>query len=68
MKTLKPRTRLFIDQYGQRFWARSVKDLREQIGGRVSRMYRDAPGGAEHIGYVIGRNWLTEYAIVARKI
>lgn len=66
MKT-KP-LRVFIDQYGQVFWAKNVKDLRSYIGGRVSKMYIDKKDGSvAHIGYVVGQYWLTEYQMVERK-
>lgn len=65
----KPRARMFIDQYGSRFHARSVKDLCEQVGrSRAARMYRDTAQGTMHVGYVIGQHWLTEYAPVMRKV
>jgi hypothetical protein len=57
--------RLFIDQYGTRFYAFTVKELRGMIGmggGRVSRMYNDDKNGNTYkTGYVIGGHWLTEY-------
>lgn len=56
---------LYIDQWGQKFWARTVKELRSNIemgGSRVSKMYVDKKsGGTAHIGYVVGRHWLTAY-------
>lgn len=56
---------LYIDQYGCRFWAKTVKELREQIGmggGRVDKMYIDKKDGRTvHAGYVIGQHWLTAY-------
>lgn len=56
---------LYIDQWGQKFWARTVKELRSNIGtggSRVSKMYVDKKsGGTVHIGYVVGRHWLTAY-------
>lgn len=59
--------RLFLDQYGNHVWARSVKDLREQAGGRVSKMYQDRRDGTSvHVGYVVGARWFTEYAPVER--
>ncbi len=55
-------TTLYLDQYGNRFFANTVKELRQQIRGRCSRMYIDrADGSALHIGYVIGDHWLTMY-------
>jgi len=57
--------RLFLDQYGNRFHARTVRELRAQIGNgssRVSLMCCDLPdGSAARIGYVIGDHWLTAY-------
>lgn len=59
---------LYIDQYGTKFWAKTVTELREQIGmggSRVSKMYRDKTDGRiMHVGYVIGGHWLTAYAPV----
>lgn len=56
---------LYIDQYGNKFTARTVRELRSQIGGggsRVTRMYVDGnDGGVYHVGYVVGQHWLTAY-------
>lgn len=56
---------LYVDQYGNKFYARTVKELRGKIqggGSRVSRMYNDkADGTTVHTGYVIGPHWLTAY-------
>ena len=56
---------LYIDQWGNRFWAVTVKELRSQIGmggSRVSKMYVDKKdGSAVHVGYVVGQHWLTAY-------
>lgn len=60
---------LYIDQYGQCFFADTVKELREQIGmgsSRVSKMYNDIDGKTYHVGYVIGRHWLTKYVSGAK--
>lgn len=66
MKT-KP-LRVFIDQYSQVFRAKNVKDLQHKLGGRVSKMYVDKKDGSTvHIGYVVGKLWLTEYQVVERK-
>ena len=49
---------LYIDQYGNRWHATTVADLRQQIGGKVSKMYRDgADGKTYHVGYVVGKHW-----------
>lgn len=62
--------RHFRDQFGQWYHARTVAELRAQLGGggsRVSRMYRDKAGGPTvHVGYVIGPHWLAEWAPVER--
>ena len=59
---------LYLDQWGNKFWARTVKELREQIPGRVSKMYVDKKDGSiAHVGYVIGEHWLTAYAPVEIK-
>jgi hypothetical protein len=56
-------TMLYLDQWGNRFWAHSVRTLRERVGGgAVSKMYRDkADGSTVHVGYVVGQHWLTAY-------
>lgn len=59
---LRGQPTLLVDQYGQHVWARTLKDLREQVPGRCSRMFYDAPDGrVMHIGYVVGQRWFTAY-------
>jgi hypothetical protein len=66
---MKGKLTLFLDQYGNRFFASTLKELRSQIGmggSRVSKMYRDlADGRAVHVGYVVGRHWLEAFQPVA---
>lgn len=59
---------LWIDQWGNRYWAASRKDLVAQVGGgRVSLMYADKlDGSTVRTGYVIGQHWLSEFAPVER--
>lgn len=59
---------LWIDQWGNRFWARSRKKLVAAVGGgAVSIMYCDKlDGRTVRTGYVVGRHWLTEFAPVER--
>jgi len=58
---------LYIDQYGERHWARTVTELRQKIGGKVSKMYVDKKDGRTvQIGYVVGRLWCTAYAPIER--
>ncbi len=54
---------LYIDQYGNSTWARTVRELRAKLGGgRVSKMYSDAlDGRALHVGYVVGQYWLNAF-------
>lgn len=56
---------LYIDQYGYKYWAKTVKELRSQInngGSKVSIMYCDKKDGTTvRVGYVIGQHWLTAY-------
>ena len=71
IKTNKP-LYLFIDQYGEKHYARTVKELREQFGGgKVSKMYVDKINGPHagksvHCGYVIGGHWFTQFLPVER--
>ena len=67
-KATKP-VYLFIDQWGGKVRARTVKELREQCGGgRVSKMYRDTKDGRTlHVGYVVGQRWFNQYAPVKRR-
>lgn len=58
---------LWIDQYGSRFYAANLKELKEQLNGRVSIMYCDKTNGRTvRTGYVIGQHWLTQYAPVEK--
>ena len=61
---------LYIDQNGSRWWAKTVKELRCQIGmggSTVRKMYVNKKDGRTvHAGYVIGRHWLTAYQPVER--
>jgi hypothetical protein len=69
MRAAKP-SLLYIDQFGARIWARTVRELRAAIGGgRVSKMYVDkANGQTAHIGYVIGKHWLAAYAPIEKPV
>lgn len=68
MRKQKP-VHLWIDQYGQHIYARTVKELRINAGGgRVSPMFRDLKaGGAIRVGYVVGPRWFSRYAPVTSK-
>jgi hypothetical protein len=62
---MKP-NHLFLDQFGEPIWARTVKELREKVGGgRVSTMYVDKKDSSVvRCGYVIGRRWFSRFAAV----
>lgn len=54
---------LYLDQYGNRWHARTVRELQRQIGGRVSKMFVDkADGSTVHVGYVVGAHWCSMFA------
>lgn len=61
---------LYIDQYGNKYNARTRKELRSLVengGSRISKMFVDTKkGNTVHIGYVIGRHWLTAYEPMRR--
>lgn len=65
-------TKLYLDQYGNKFFARTVKELRSKIeggGSRVSKMYIDKKDGSTvHCGYVIGGHWLTAFVPFEQKV
>lgn len=59
---------LYVDQWGNRFMARTVKELHAKVGGaRPAKMYADRIGKPPiHIGYVVGGHWCTAYQRVER--
>lgn len=56
---------MYRDQWGNTYWAKTVKALRRQIGmggSAVRKMYCDKKDGSiVHTGYVIGGHWLEAY-------
>ena len=66
---LRGKTTLFIDQYGGKWFANTVKDLQQQIGGKVSKMYVDSASTDDvyHTGYVVGQLWLDAFVPVRVK-
>jgi len=60
---MKKENILYISQYGDPFWARTVRELREKVGGgKITKMYVDKKdGGTVHCGYVIGNLWLSAF-------
>lgn len=70
---MKGKWTLYIDQYGNKIGASTLKELikkvRERIGGgRVYKMYVDKKDGSVcHVGYVIGDHWFNAYQPVEIK-
>jgi hypothetical protein len=59
---MRGKFRLFVDQFGDHFYANSIRELRTQVPGRCTKMYVDRKDGTTvHIGYVIGQHWLTMF-------
>lgn len=62
---------LYVDQHGNHYTAKTVKELREKVGGgKAQRMYLDGDtmGERYHVGYVVGRQWLRAFTPVRVKI
>lgn len=58
--------KLFINQWGEKFIAKSIKELKSVYGiqGRVSKMYHDDVNGKTwHTGYVVGRHWFAVHVL-----
>ncbi len=55
--------KLYIDQWGNRWFAKTVKELCQKVGySKARRMYVDKKDGSiKHIGYAVGPHWLTAY-------
>ena len=62
--------RLFLDQYGNRYFVNTVKELCQKVYySKAKKMYCDKKDGTTvHVGYVIGQYWMTEYAPVERPV
>lgn len=60
---------LYRDQYGNTWFARTVRELHRQLGGkRPAKMYVDTKDGRTlHVGYVVGRHWCTAYQRVEQE-
>lgn len=55
---------LYVDQYGNKIWAKTVKDLKAQAGpGKVFKIYCDMKpdGKSYHVGYGVGRRWFNAF-------
>ena len=46
---------LYVDQFGNCWFVKTVQEIQEQVGGDIKKMYSEkADGSAVHVGYVIG--------------
>lgn len=60
-------TKLFVDQYGQNYFAKNLKELKSKVcpylkAPKTSKMYQDKKDGTVvFVGYVISNYWLTCY-------
>ena len=65
---MRGKTMLYVDQYGTRIYAKTVRELRAQVdmgGGRVFKIYRDLKDGRTvHVGYGVGNRWFDAFAPV----
>jgi len=60
---------LYMDQYGNHWYAKSAKELRAKIGGgRISTMYCDKLGGPVKIGYIIGKHWCEAFQPIEKPV
>lgn len=61
--------RLFVDQFGQKIYASTIKELKQKAGpGKVSRMFIDGTDGKiYHVGYVIGARWFSFYEPIMKE-
>ena len=59
---------LFVDQYGDRIYAPTPRELREKAGGgRLFKVYVDKIAGdhagkSVHVGYGVGHRWFNAFA------
>ena len=61
------RLMLYLDQFGNYFYAGTVREQRGKVGSsgsRIAKMYvrNGADGEPRHIGYVIAGHWLRVFA------
>ena len=56
-------TKLYVDQWGNKWFAKTVKELCRNVGySKARRMYHDKKDGSiRHVGYVVGPHWCTAY-------
>ena len=62
---------IYIDQYGSKFACHYVNELKTKhyLSGKVSKMYVDGKDGKTyHVGYVVGKHWLTAYSPLRKEV
>lgn len=54
---------LYVDQYGSKIMAYTLRELRERCGGgRVFKIYQEGEDGKSlHVGYGVGQRWFSAY-------
>lgn len=62
-KLTQDRPTLFVDQWGNKIWASTLKELRDKCGVKTSaaKQYSDRKDGTYWTGYVIGDRWFTAF-------
>ena len=56
--------KLYIDQYGNKYHANTLKDLKNDnyLKGKIHKTYIDGKdGNTYHTGYCVGKNWFQVY-------
>lgn len=63
MKQKSKEYKLYVDQYGDTVYARTLKELQEKAGGgKIDKMCVDKTDGSTvHTGYVVGKRWFEHY-------
>lgn len=59
---MKGKLMLYVDQYGNQWYAKTVAELHSKIGhGKISKMYIDHGSHSYHIGYCVGQHWCSAF-------
>ena len=57
--------KLYIDQHGERVWARTIKELCAYVGrsrgSPACLLTTPVTGHSFHVGYVVGQRWFNEF-------
>lgn len=62
--------RLCVDQYGNKYYARTAKELKENSGlpGKLFKIYVDRKGKTYHVGYGIGKYWFNVWGDISAEV